>query len=559
MAASRARVTCVVNQKGGVGKTTTAVNLAASIAAAEKRTLLVDMDPQGNASSGVGVRPNTRERTIYDVLIGASEMHEVIVETEVPHLSVAPATQDLVAAELELVDDPQRALKLREGLASVLADYDHIFIDCPPSLGLLTVNAMAACEAVLVPLQCEYYALEGLTHLMATIDRIKNGMNPKLEVEGVVLTMFDPRNNLAHQVAEEVKKHFFVFENVIPRNVRLSEAPSHGKPAMLYDVSSKGAPGLPRARPRAPPEARADQGQEGGSRAMSGDPKRRALGRGLDALLPAASSKATSAYGDKSVFSCAVEKLVPQKGQPRQYFAKDKIEELAQSIKEHGLLEPIVVRRVPSTPDKFEIIAGERRWRASQKAGLREVLVVVKDVSPKTAFELALIENVQREDLNPVELAEAIDRLIREHQYTQEALATRLGKDRTTITNSLRLLKLPATVRARVISGELSEGHARALLGADSKIEELAEKAVRGKLSVRAVEALVRGAKTKGKGSGKAAATKSSAIRDLEARLTRAAATKVIVKDTGNKGEVVIPYSDLDHLDRILGRVFKIS
>jgi chromosome partitioning protein len=219
------------------------VNLAASVGAAEKRTLLVDMDPQGNASSGCGVRAGTRERTIYDVLIGAVGIKDVLVETDVPRLLVAPATQDLVAAELELVDDPKRALKLREALAPILAEFDHVFIDCPPSLGLLTVNALAAADAVLVPLQCEYYALEGLTHLMATIDRVKNGMNPELEVEGVVLTMFDPRNNLAHQVAEEVKKHFFVFESVIPRNVRLSEAPSHGKPIILYDVSSKGSQG----------------------------------------------------------------------------------------------------------------------------------------------------------------------------------------------------------------------------------------------------------------------------------------------------------------------------
>ncbi len=288
------------------------------------------------------------------------------------------------------------------------------------------------------------------------------------------------------------------------------------------------------------------------------DPKRRALGRGLDALLPAA-PQAAPAYGDKSVFSCGVEKLVPQKGQPRQYFAPDKLEELAQSIREHGLLEPIVVRRVPGQ-DKFEIIAGERRWRASQKAGLREVIVVVKDVSPKAAFELALIENVQREDLNPVELAEALDRLVREHAYTQETLAERLGKDRTTIANSLRLLKLPPSVRSRVIAGELTEGHARALLGAPNaaKIEELAEKVVRGHLSVRAAEALVRGAKDTARGDKQNAkrGEKSAAVRDLEQRLTRSAGTKVRVEDRGNKGEIVIPYEDLDHLDRILSRVF---
>jgi ParB family transcriptional regulator, chromosome partitioning protein len=295
---------------------------------------------------------------------------------------------------------------------------------------------------------------------------------------------------------------------------------------------------------------------------MSADPKRRALGRGLDALLPAKSPAATATYGDKSVFSCALEKLVPQKGQPRQHFAGDKIEELAASIREHGLLEPIVVRRV-SGQDKFEIIAGERRWRASQKAGLREALVVVKDVSPKTAFELALIENVQREDLNPVELAEALDRLVREHAYTQETLAERLGKDRTTVANSLRLLKLPPSVRSKVITGALSEGHARALLGASdpAKIEELAEKVVRGRLSVRAAEALVRGAKGKSSKGGKAAkgGIKTAAVRDLEQKLTRAAGTKVVLRDAGNKGEIAIPYQDLDHLDRILARVFRLG
>jgi len=245
--ASRPRVIAVVNQKGGVGKTTTAVNLAASVAAAERRTLLLDMDPQGNASSGVGIRPRTVEKSIYDCLIGRSTLRDILVQTEVPMLQVAPATQDLVAVELELVDDPNRAGKLKGALHELLSDgqpgFDYVFIDCPPSLGILTLNALTAADRVLVPLQCEYYALEGLTHLMATIDRVKQGTNPELFVEGIVLTMFDARNNLAHQVAEEVKRHFHVFESVIPRNIRLSEAPSHGKPVLLYDVQSKGAQG----------------------------------------------------------------------------------------------------------------------------------------------------------------------------------------------------------------------------------------------------------------------------------------------------------------------------
>ena len=241
--ASGPTIFAVANQKGGVGKTTTAVNLAASLAAAERRTLLVDMDPQANASSGVGIAPGTVEKTIYEALIGEATLEEVVLPTAIGTLDIAPSSQDLTAVEYELFEE-ERGTHLRRVLRSAAAQkYDYVIIDSPPSLGVLTLNVLGAADRLIIPLQPEYYALEGITYLMATVDRVRASLNPTLTVEGIVLTMWDGRNNLAHQVAEQVKKHFRVFESIIPRNVRLSEAPSHGVPALLYDVQSKGAQG----------------------------------------------------------------------------------------------------------------------------------------------------------------------------------------------------------------------------------------------------------------------------------------------------------------------------
>jgi chromosome partitioning protein len=236
------RVICISNQKGGVGKTTTAINLAASLASAERKVLLVDMDPQGNASSGLGLKRETIRGTVYEALLGERPMRELLHPTELRFLQVVPSTPDLTGAEIELVNLSRREFRLREALRPLVADHDYIILDCPPSLGLLTLNALTAADSVLIPLQCEYYALEGLSQLMQTIELVRRGLNPDLATEGILLTMFDVRANIAHQVANDVRSYFkdLVFQAVVPRNVRLSECPSFGKPILLYDIKSKG-------------------------------------------------------------------------------------------------------------------------------------------------------------------------------------------------------------------------------------------------------------------------------------------------------------------------------
>ena len=557
-----AKVFAIANQKGGVGKTTTCINLAASLVATKRRVLLIDLDPQGNATMGSGVDKHGLENSVYDLLIGECDLAQAMHFSEHGGYQLLPANRDLTAAEVVLLEMQMKESRLRSALAPIRENYDYILIDCPPSLSMLTLNALVAADGVIIPMQCEYFALEGLSDLVDNIKRIAELLNPNLKVEGLLRTMYDPRLSLMNDVSAQLKEHFGeqLYDTVIPRNIRLAEAPSYGMPALAYDKTSRGAiaylalAGEMVRRQRKNSRTAAAQANSGIPMAV----KKRGLGRGLDALLsgPTVSSLEEQAVqaDQRELQHLPLDLIQRGKYQPRRDMDPQALEELAQSIKAQGVMQPIVVRPIGS--GRFEIIAGERRWRASQQAGQETIPAMVRDVPDETAIAMALIENIQREDLNPIEEAVALQRLQQEFQLTQQQVAEAVGKSRVTVANLLRLIALPEVIKTMLSHGDLEMGHARALLGLpeNQQVEGARHVVARG-LTVRQTEALVR-QWLSGKQEPAEPVKPDPDIARLEQRLAERLGSAVQIRHgKKGKGQLVIGYNSLDELQGVLAHI----
>ena len=475
-----AKIVAVANQKGGVGKTTTAVNLSSCVAALGKKVLIVDLDPQGNTTTGYGISKRSVDIGTYEILIGEADARQAVRKTEF-RTDVIGSNTRLAGASLEMIDLPGRESRLRKALASIQQDYDFIFIDCPPSLDLLTLNGLCACDSILIPVQCEYYALEGLSELVSTLKTVRKKYNAYLDIEGVVFTMFAVRYNLTLQVVEQVKKYFGnkVYQTTIPRSIRVSEAPSF--------------------------------------------------------------------ESDTRIETLPLREIEPDPGQPRKTFDDETLAELSASIAEHGLLQPIAVR--PRASGGYLIVAGERRWRASRMAGLTEVPVIVKDVTDEQAMELALVENLQREDLDPVEEAAGIRELMDRCGLTQEQAARKLGKSRSALANILRLLTLPESVLELLKSGFITIGHAKVVLGLPTPElqAEAAQMIADNQLNVRQAEALCK--KLAKPAKEPAAPPLPSALPvEVEESLKQALGSEVRVAYHDGKGKLTVHFYSDDQL-----------
>ncbi len=497
------------------------------------------MDPQGNTTSGLGFDKRKIELSVYDILTSDVSLKEVIKECQViNNFYLAPSTMELAGAEVELISREKRETILKDKIAELKDDYDFIFIDCPPSLGFLTINALSAADSVLIPIQCEFYALEGVGQLINTVQLVKKSLNKNLDIEGVILTMYDGRTNLSNEVVSEVKKYFKdkVYDTTIPRNIRLAECPSFGLPIMLYDDKCKGA------------ECYDNLAKEFLKRQKEwwSLNKKFGLGKGLSALIPEEEINDSN----NTVMKIKMNLIKANENQPRKNFDEEKIEQLAESIKEHGVVQPIVLKK---EGDTYTIVAGERRWRASKSAGLKEIPAVVMDLSDKQVLEISLIENIQREDLNPIEEAIAYKKLIDEFNLTQEELSKRIGKSRTAVTNCMRLLNLDRRVQDYLIDGVITEGHGRTLLAILDKDAQyiLAQKIIDEGLNVRDTEKLIKSLGKEKK--DKINRTKESIYYiDIKDKLESYFGTKVSLVNKKNKGKIEIEYYSEDDLQRIL-------
>ena len=559
------RTIVIANQKGGVGKTTTAINLSASLAMRKKRVLLIDMDPQGNSTSGFDIGKDPERKTIYDVMLGEEPIEDTIIRNIRPKLSIIPSDVNLAAAEIELADQEGRNYILKKELDHIRRNYEYVIIDCPPSLNILTINALCAGDSVLVPLQCEYYALEGLAQLIQTVDLITQRLNSDLKIEGIVFTMYDGRTNLAAQVVENVEQNTDkkIYKCIIPRNVRLAEAPSYGMPITEYD------PGInlliPDESVKTPGKDKKEAADSASDKAASRKKK------GSDASVKNESSSVKRGSFESGIreesqdfpetvivknepLLVKIDEIEPNRSQPRKNFDEDSLKELADSILTYGVIEPLIVQK---KDDYYEIIAGERRWRAARIAGIKELPVVVRDYTDREVMEISLIENIQREDLNPIEEANAYRRLIEEYHLKQEELAERVSKSRTVIANSMRLLKLDDRVQDMLVSDMISTGHARTLLAiSNPELQyKTAQQCYDQKLSVRETEKLVKKITEEPSGPKKPSAISdalNAIYSDMEEQMKSSLGTKVkIARKTEDKGKIEIEYYSRDELERI--------
>lgn len=472
------QIISVANQKGGVGKTTTTINLGASIANHGYKVLIVDIDPQGNATSGLGIEKSSVDKDIYNVLIDEIPLSETIHHTETKNLDAVPATIQLAGAEMELTSMMARETRLKQGIDEVSHEYDFILIDCPPSLGQLSINAFTASDSILIPVQSEYYAMEGLSQLLNTIRLVQKHFNKNLGVEGVLLTMLDARTNLGAEVVKEVQSYFNkkVYKTIIPRITKLAEAPSYGQPITEYAPKSRGS----QVYDSLAKEVLKAHGKN------SKEPKKRGLGRGLEALF----DESPQVQETEEITEIPLDEIRPNPYQPRKTFDNKSLKELSESIKENGVFQPIIIRK---SVNGYEIIAGERRFRASKLAKKKTIPAIIRKFDEAQMMEVAVLENLQREDLTPLEEAQAYEMLQKNLGLTQAEVSKRLGKSRPYIANYLRLLTLPQKTKRLLQRGELSMGQARTLLGLKDKdgIDDLARKVVKNGITVRQLESLV--------------------------------------------------------------------